>query len=146
MAVDMADAAIRAAVNSGGTVAGFAGQFLLRVNFIGIGRFAVAVGVDVSMGVKKNKLEAQRSSLKSQMLYYQEAKVYYKTGDAWKAVSDASEAIDQLAEDIRRDGNDYSAMLTDMDSMSVDINNKAHTFAKKNPETTSAILDILSED
>lgn len=72
--------------------------------------------------------------------------VYYKTGDAWKAVSDASEAIDQLAEDIRRAGNDYSALLTDMDSISVDINNKAHTFAKNNPETTSAILDILSED
>lgn len=146
MAVDMADAAIRAAVNSGGTVAGFAGQFLLRVNFIGIGRFAVAVGVDVSMGVKKNKLEAQRSSLKSQMLYYQEAKVFYKSGDVWKAVSDASEAIDNLAKDICQAGDAYSSMLNDMDTMSVDINKKAKSFAKNNPDTTAAILDILSED
>lgn len=58
-AVDIADAAIRAAVKSGGNPALFATNLVLRVNFVGIGRFAIALGADVGMGVKKRSLEKQ---------------------------------------------------------------------------------------
>ncbi len=58
-AVDIADAAIRAAVKSGGNPALFATNLVLRVNFVGIGRFAIALGADVGMGVKKRSIERQ---------------------------------------------------------------------------------------
>ena len=59
-AVDMADAAIRGVAESGGNPALLAKNFILRVNFVGVGRFAIAVGADVGMGVKKRELEKQR--------------------------------------------------------------------------------------
>lgn len=63
-AVDMADAAIRSAVKSGGfTNPAFFGNFILRVNFVGIGRFAIAVGSDVGMGIKKSKTEDEKIKL-----------------------------------------------------------------------------------
>src|SRR5690606_40294205 len=52
-AVDLADAAIRAGMKSGGNLATFGVQLVLRVNFIGIGRFAFAVYSDVSMGAQR---------------------------------------------------------------------------------------------
>lgn len=58
--IDMADAAIRAGVESAGQPAAFAKGFILRVNFVGVGRFAIAIGADVGMGLKKHSLEKQR--------------------------------------------------------------------------------------
>ena len=54
--VDLADALIRAAYKSGGDVGTFAGEMLLRVNFVGIGRTVIAIGTDISMGFKKSKV------------------------------------------------------------------------------------------
>lgn len=56
-AIDLADAAIRGVVKSGGNFAEFGHQFILRVNFVGIGRFTMAVSVDVFMGARKGRLE-----------------------------------------------------------------------------------------
>jgi hypothetical protein len=56
-AFDAADAAIRSALKSGGNLAVFGSNFILRVNFVGIGRFAMAVGVDTYMGARKARLE-----------------------------------------------------------------------------------------
>lgn len=58
--VDMADATIRGALESGGNPAMFAKNMILRVNFVGVGRFAIAIGADVGMGLKKHSLEKQR--------------------------------------------------------------------------------------
>ena len=53
----MADAAIRGATKVGAEPVTFAKCFILRVNFVGIGRFTLAVGVDVFMGIRKGRLE-----------------------------------------------------------------------------------------
>jgi hypothetical protein len=47
--VDMTDAAIRAGMKSGGNPVVFASQFVLRINFVGIGRFTIACTTDVAM-------------------------------------------------------------------------------------------------
>ena len=77
-AVDIADAAIHGAINSGGNWAGFAKEFILRVNFVGIGRFAIAIGVDVGMGMKRNKLLNERIKILSHEISLLNAKVYYR--------------------------------------------------------------------
>lgn len=84
-AVDLADAAIRAGLKSGGDLATFATQILLRVNFVGIGRFAVAVYVDLSMGSQRERLRDERIALLSEQLHWANAKVAYLQGDTWLA-------------------------------------------------------------
>lgn len=96
--VDMIDAAIRGAVKSGGNTAVFAKEFLLRVNFVGIGRFAIAVGTDATMGMKQNKLRNERMAINSEQLHLRNAKVYYLQADAWIAAETAEKAINEAVE------------------------------------------------
>lgn len=51
--IDMADAAIRTAIQSGGKWV----QFILRVNFVGVGRFAIACSSEVMMALRKDRME-----------------------------------------------------------------------------------------
>lgn len=145
MTVDMADAAIKAVATSGGTVATFCGQFLLRVNFVGVGRFAIAVGSDMSMETKKSYLESQISSIKSQIMFYKEAKVYYRVGSSMEIAIDAEKVIDGLRNNIINYRDQYRKVITDMDVDSKDIIALADGFKNKNPKATKELIDILSE-
>ena len=53
--IDLTDAAIESAIKSGGFVAGFAQNMIVKVNFVGIGRFSIAVFSDVKMGVQRQQ-------------------------------------------------------------------------------------------
>lgn len=55
--VDMADAAVHAAVQSGGNWMVFSEKFILRVNFVGVGRFAIACTSEVIMALRKDRME-----------------------------------------------------------------------------------------
>lgn len=94
-AVDMADAGIRAVVKSGGFNPATLGNFVLNVNFVGVGRFAVAVATDVGMGVKKGIKENKRLDLVGQQLQLMNVKVSYQQADMWISAKDAGEAINE---------------------------------------------------
>lgn len=55
--VDMADAAIRSAVKSKGLPHTFAANFVLRVNFVGVGRFAISCSSELMMSMRKGRME-----------------------------------------------------------------------------------------
>ena len=95
-AIDLGDAAIRGAINSGGTLPGFFASFVLRVNFVGIGRFAIACGSDISMGIQREKQRNERIQLINQQIYLLEAKVYYRQESMWVSAENAVEATDEL--------------------------------------------------
>ncbi|MBQ6831856.1 MAG: hypothetical protein IJO28_04390 [Oscillospiraceae bacterium] len=82
-AVDMADAAIR----SGGINA----ACLLRVNFVGVGRFAIAIGTDVGMGIKRGKLQAEKYAMIGQQLDLLNVKISYLDASAQYEMSEAAE-------------------------------------------------------
>ncbi len=85
-AVDLADAAIRAGLKSGGVdLMTFTTQILLRVNFVGIGRFTVAVYSDISMGIHRERLRDERIDILGQQLHWANAKIAYLQGDTWHA-------------------------------------------------------------
>lgn len=68
-AMDIADATIRSAVKNGGVQNPlFIKDMILRVNFVGVGRFAIAVGTDLSMGHKRNKKRNERIKVYSHLL------------------------------------------------------------------------------
>ena len=145
MSVDMADAAIRAAISSGGSSAKFFTSFIVRVNFVGVGRFAIAVGCDFSMGVKKSRLEDQRSSIKSQMAYYKNAKVYYVINGEYKKALDTEIALVGLKERIKYIEEQYENTISDMDSDSRRILASRDGFARNNRDVMDEINRVFSE-
>ena len=97
-AIDLGDATIRGVMNSGGTLAGFFASFVLRVNFVGVGRFAIACGTDISMGVGREKQRNERIKLYNEQIYLLEAKVYYREAGMWVSAESAVEATNELCE------------------------------------------------
>lgn len=100
--IDMADAVIRGALESGGNLAIFASKFILRVNFVGLGRCVMAVGSDVKMGMTRNKLRNERIAILSEQLHLMNAKIYYMHADMWieaettaKTINEAMEMMEQ---------------------------------------------------
>ena len=92
-AVDMADAAIRSAVKSGGFGPAFVSNMILRVNFVGIGRFAVSVGTDVTMGISRSIKRNKRMEIINEEIALTGAKIYYKQAEVWIAAEKAGESI-----------------------------------------------------
>lgn len=86
-AVDLGDAAIRSAVKSGGVGPAFAKNFILRVNFVGIGRFAIAIGSDITMEMQRNAAKKKKSLVMSQLIQQSTVKLCYQTADTWCAMS-----------------------------------------------------------
>ncbi|MCR2823567.1 hypothetical protein [Lederbergia panacisoli] len=93
--IDLGDAAIRGGIKSGGNPAMFAKEFILRVNFVGVGRFAIAVTTDATMGMKRDKIRNERMSIFSEQLHLMNAKVYYLQADAWVAAKTAEKTINE---------------------------------------------------
>lgn len=94
-AVDLIDAAIRAIIETGGINLLTLKKFILRVNFVGVGRLAVAVTTDISMGIKKNKAEKERIRLNNVKIQLLNAKVFYKQADMWIEAENAGQAINK---------------------------------------------------
>lgn len=78
--VDIGDAAIRAAVKSGGSAPVFFGKFILRVNFVGIGRFTLAVGADLYMEARKGRMEIAVASGEVANTAIEQKKAIVETG------------------------------------------------------------------
>lgn len=97
-AIDMADAAIRSYMKSGGEPINFILNMALRVNFVGVGRFVISIGNDVAMGMRKSKMKKIRAQAMIERLYLLQAKLYIKQNDTWIAIEQSSEAVKQLEE------------------------------------------------
>lgn len=95
--VDIADAAIRSAIKNGTPENPlFWKDFILRINIFGVGRFAIAVGTDVSMGVKRNNYRNERIKVMTENTYLQNAKIQYKIADCWIEIEKTQESMKQL--------------------------------------------------
>lgn len=144
-AIDMADAAIRSAIKSGGFNApAFLSNMILRVNFVGVGRFAVAVATDAGMGLKRNYLRGERMKLYSELIFYTDAKVFYKQADMWISAENAGEAIEKAYEMMETT---TAFLLESMHEMGEDLN-KIGTYIpeikKKNERLLEDMNDILT--
>ena len=119
------------AVKSGGNPALFAKEFVLRINFVGLGRCAVAIGADVSSGIKKTKLEYQLGRVDEQIIALTNAKTYYCVGGIWKEIEDTEAATQELENTV---------------VLSV---KKAYDYwnaTKQNMERIEENIDVLTED
>lgn len=97
-ACDLADAAIRSAVKNAGQVENplFLKDFILRVNFVGIGRFAAAVGVDIGMGIKKSNLEYEKIKLMSEQIELRNARMFCYQKGMWLQLARNQKAMEEM--------------------------------------------------
>ena len=143
-AVDVLDAAIEGAIHCKGQWAEFGRQALLRLNFVGIGRFTIALGNEAVMGWKKYRRTKERMMLKNEALCLMQVKLYQSDVLLWEAVSDAERSVETLydamyslvprIEDDVRDMGESLADIADMDFSTIDEHNAG---------LTDELLDIL---
>lgn len=143
-AIDMADAAIRSAVKSGGiTNPAFFGNFVLRVNFVGIGRFVIAVGSDIGMGIKKLKSEKEKMQLCGEELHLLNAKVFYKEADMWISAEETGKTIEEIyvvaVDSLQKFINSWNEIQSDMKKISGPI----EIIREKEPDFIKELEDTL---
>lgn len=142
VAVDMADASVRAIIKSGFSPA-FLGNMILRVNFVGIGRFAIAVGSDVSMGVKRNRARNERIKLYTEQIALTEVKIFYKQADMWIAAESAEESINKAYIMMERTSVFYAESMQEIADNLQKIGSYVSGIQEKNPGLVDDILDVL---
>ena len=144
VAIDTADAVIEGAIRSMGNGAEFGKQTVLRLNFVGIGRFTVAVGTDVVMGIKKSRKMKEKMKLKNEALYLSGAKLYHGEALIWSAVKDVDTSINSFFEalnvcslKIRSDVNAVQHSLNEIENIEV------AAIEEKNKNLTEELLSLL---
>ena len=143
-AIDTLDAVIEGSINSKANWVEFGRQVVLRLNFVGIGRFTIAIGTDAFMGLRKGKKSRERMLLKAESLYLLEAKMYYGDKLMWSAIKDANQSVDSLYEAMQH----LSAQIADdMKAVQGSINVIAETdvsaIEEQNKGLTAELLDII---
>lgn len=102
VAVDLGDAAIRSAIQSCGSWEKFAAGMLLRINYPGIGRFIVALGVEGHMEFRRSKKRTERTTLMTELLQAQSIKVFNTQKQMWMAAEQAETIIDNLYNEVEK--------------------------------------------
>ena len=134
-AFDVADAVIRSG--------GFNASCILRVNFVGVGRFAIALGTDVAMGIKKNKKENERMTLRSEELNLLNAKVFYKQADMWIEAENTEKAIQEAYRSMETAVNEFSDAWEEIQSGSESRKRSADAIRENNKDFANDLLDTL---
>lgn len=146
-AVDMADAAIETAIKNPGTCtnpATFFSNMILRVNFVGIGRFAIVVGTDVGMGIKKSRARNERILLYTEQIALTDAKVFYKQANMWIAAENTGETIEKAYGMMEKTTAFYTESMQEISENLNKIDEYVPKIEKKNPTLISDINDILN--
>lgn len=143
-AIDLADAAIRSAIKNGPpTNPLFWKDFILRVNFVGVGRFVIAVATDVGMGIKRQKAINDKLKLKSQSLMLQNAKLFYLQEGMWIEAEATEQAMEQLYV-VAEKSAEYFVASCEVISRSIEhIGDTVPEVERNNPGLIDEMKDIL---
>lgn len=134
-AVDVADAAIRSG--------GFNANCILRLNFVGIGRFAIALGTDIVMGVKKAKKERERMMLRNEHIMLLNAKVFYLEADMWIEAENTEQAISKTYELMRQVAEEFDDAWNEVKAGSEGRRRNAEKIREKDNDYAKALLKEL---
>lgn len=139
-AVDLIDAGIR----SGGDLT----SFLLRVNFVGLGRFVLAVGNDVKMGLQRYRTRNEKMQRMSELIFLKNAQVYYAIAEyelskrqVWILARDVSMCLDRLEEDANKAMQYAIESVSEIGENLYSMTTMAKDIESKNP----GLLDTISK-
>ncbi len=140
--IDMADAAVRSATRSV-DVTTFFSNMLLRVNFVGVGRFAIAIGSDAGMGVSRSIKRNARIKLQGEQLLLLNAKVYYIQAGMWIAAGNTEEALKEVYGLMEKTTKEFVGNVVDIRDVMRNIGEMTYAIEKKNPGLIDELDDIL---
>lgn len=146
-AFDLADAAIETAIKNPEAcvdLTTFMSKMILRVNFVGIGRFGVAIVTDASMGVVRGIDVNKRMKLCQEQIEWSEAKVYYKEADMWISAEDTGKAIQEAYDTAEKATQYYAESIADIEENMGVISGELAQVASTDVEFASDIKDILN--
>ena len=143
-AVDLLDAGVRSAIKTGGTInPAFWKSFILRVNFFGIGRFAIACYSDAKMGLELESTKISFLEKQMEYLYNLNAIVLYKQADMFIEAKSVEKAISELENKaVEIEGyyrNQWKLINTSMNN----ISGYSQLIDHSNPGLTAQLLEIL---
>lgn len=78
----------------------FFGKYILRVNFVGVGRFTLAVGADLYMEARKGRMEIAVTSGEIAVAAIEEKKVVVDTSNINKNTDDKIEKMKSVSDDM----------------------------------------------
>ena len=139
VAVDMADAAIRAV----GTGPNAGATFVMHLNIPGMARCVIAVGNDLKMGLKKERTRNKRIAVYQSMIDISEAKLYYKQANSWVEVDKTEKAIEEMCEEANKVVVFYVESMNGIFGSMQSISNSLGSAIDKNPNIGEIINDIL---
>ena len=142
-AIDLADAAIRSAIKSGGEPMTFLKNFVLRMNFVGVGRFAIAIGQDTLMGYKNEYYRKKRIKVMIEQIFLLEAKAYFKQSDMWISAINTDKAIVDTWSIMEESIVFYQESMIEISDSMKGIEKVLSAANKKNPEQMKQMVDIL---
>ena len=140
--IDMADAAVHSAAKSV-DVSTFFSNMLLRVNFVGVGRLAIAVTSDVGMGISRSVKRSQRIKLQEEQILLLGAKVYYKQAGMWIAAENTGETLEEAYNMMEKTTEIFARSVDDVKDSLNNIGEMVPAIEEKNPGLIDDITDIL---
>ena len=144
-AVDLADAAIRGAIKSGGEPAAFLSGFVLHVNFVGLGRFAIAVGSDLWMGAQLGCRHWEKIVAQNEKLHLLNARLYYKSAETWREAEKTEKAMQDLYQTAESSLAQWIALHAETKADLAKISTYATGIDEKNKSLCHQLLDILED-
>ena len=143
--VDLGDAAIRSAIKNAGQVETpvFWKDFILRVNFVGVGRFVIAIGEDVGMGIKKSNIEYKRMGLMTEQIALLNARVFYCQENMWIQIDATEAAFEDLKNYIKYSAGVFSNSYSDINESIRNIGEYVPKIEKRNKGLTRQLLDSM---
>lgn len=139
LAFDLLDAGIRSAGNWG--------AFVLRVNFVNVGRFTVSCYNEYKMEREKEKIEKDILELYNQQLSLNNIKLSYNIVGMWISTKEAVENIDEILDSIQKsvsyieNSNKEQKEKVEKIGSHIDVMKKEN----KNEKLLKNIKNILSE-
>lgn len=145
-AYDIADAAIRSAIKNGGNMYNpkLYSDFILRVNFVGIGRFAIAVGSEIDMSTDRKNNIKERIFLHNKSIMYSNTILLYKQEQVWMTAKDTALAMMRLRDTAYRSIIFYNNEILKLDKEVEELNCNINKLRESNIDFANELLDILN--
>ena len=145
-AIDIADAAIRSTIKNGTPYNPlFWKDMILRVNFVGIGRFAIAVSSDVLMGRERAAEINERMLLYGKYNLLENSKIFYKQENTWLTAIDTAKAMQHLQETAYKTVCFYNDKINRIDLEWENLRENTSKLKSIDPVFAGELLDILDD-
>ena len=137
VAFDIADAAIRSG--------GFNAACVLRINFVGVGRFAIAIGADIVIGIKRSNKVNERSRLYSEITDLYVHKLYYREADLAYSLSELYSSQVEICQKEQSLWNEVAKTESDIRDLYSSIENTIIVFSASIQSMNETMHDIATD-